>query len=73
MQEQELVRKDPLLLKGALMIVERCIDILMALDGQRDHLPEEEGETLQTWTDEHNQLIDSLWDGLRVMVPLETR
>lgn len=55
------------------MIVERCIDILMTLDGQRDHLLEEEGETLQIWTDEHNQLIDNLWDGLRVMVPLETR
>lgn len=70
--DQELVRRDPLSLKEALMVVERCIDILMALDGQRDHRPEEEGEALAAWEAEHNKLIDSLWDGLRVMVPLET-
>ena len=55
------------------MVVEHCIDILMTLDGQRDHFPEEEDEALQAWEAEHSKLIDSLWDCLRVMVPLETR
>ena len=55
------------------MVVERCIDIIMTLDGQRDHRPEEPGEALDAWEAEHNKLIDSLWDCLRVMVPLETR
>ena len=55
MKEQELVKRDPLTKKEALMVLERTIDILYDLEDQTSKKPvaeedeEENEEALRAW------------------------
>ncbi|KAI0954891.1 hypothetical protein AcW1_006649 [Taiwanofungus camphoratus] len=67
-----LVHKDPLTHRETLVILERLYDLVLEIEQRRREQPaSEEEETFQAWNVEFTALVEQLWDGLRVMVPLE--
>jgi len=68
-----VVRKEPLTHRQVLVMLENLYDRVLEVEQlRRDQPPQEEEEAHQTWEQSYNDLVDQLWVGIRVMVPLET-
>ncbi|CCM02449.1 uncharacterized protein FIBRA_04548 [Fibroporia radiculosa] len=69
----DLVHKDPLTHREALVIIERLYDVVLDIEQLRRDPPRpEEEREYQAWEADCGFHVAQLWDGLRVMVPLET-
>ncbi|KAF8909417.1 topoisomerase II-associated protein PAT1 [Gymnopilus junonius] len=72
-ETDNLVRKDPLTNRQVLVILEGLYDTVLRVEQlRRDQPPLEDVEASQDWKAEYDNLVDGLWEELRVMVPLET-
>ncbi|KAF7309684.1 PAT1 domain-containing protein [Mycena indigotica] len=68
-----VVRKDPLTHRQVLTILETLYDLVLKVEQMRRDQPlEEEGEIYERWKTECDAVVEQLWEGLQVMVPLET-
>ncbi|TDL23786.1 hypothetical protein BD410DRAFT_820717 [Rickenella mellea] len=68
-----VVAKDPLSHREALFILEGLFDTLLQVEQlRREQPPPEDPEAFMKWEAVYKSLVQELWDGLRVMVPLET-
>ncbi|KAF7294431.1 PAT1 domain-containing protein [Mycena kentingensis (nom. inval.)] len=68
-----VVRKDPLTHRQVLTILEFLYDLVLKVEQmRRDQPPEEDVELHEQWKEEYDGVVEQLWEGLRVMVPLET-
>ncbi|KAH8116273.1 topoisomerase II-associated protein PAT1 [Phellopilus nigrolimitatus] len=70
---QGVVRKDPLTRRECLVILENLYDTLLQVEQMRREQPAPEDEArMQEWEEMYKAATTRLWDGLQVMVPLET-
>ncbi|CAK5267609.1 unnamed protein product [Mycena citricolor] len=69
-----VVRQDPLTRREVLTILESLYDLVLKVEHLRREQPDpqEDEAALVRWQVEYDQLVEQLWEGLRVMVPLET-
>ncbi|KAJ7801901.1 topoisomerase II-associated protein PAT1 [Mycena olivaceomarginata] len=68
-----VVRKDPLTRRQVLTALEAMYDLVLKVEHLRREQPsQEEEEAAQHWQKEYDDLVEQLWEGLKVMVPLET-
>ncbi|KAF8227514.1 hypothetical protein L208DRAFT_1441151 [Tricholoma matsutake] len=69
-----LVRREPLTRRQILVALENLYDVLFKTEGiKRNEITSDEGEEqAKEWKREYDKAVDELWDGLKVMVPLET-
>ncbi|THG94284.1 hypothetical protein EW026_g7159 [Hermanssonia centrifuga] len=68
-----LVTRDPLSHREALVLLERLYDTYYDVDHMTESPPPpEEEEARKIWEESIATSVDKLWDGLQVMVPLET-
>ncbi|KAJ7043466.1 topoisomerase II-associated protein PAT1 [Mycena alexandri] len=68
-----VVRKDPLTHRQVLTALEAMYDLVLKVEHlRREQPPPEEEEASQQWQKEYDDLVELLWEGLKVMVPLET-
>ncbi|KAJ7224401.1 topoisomerase II-associated protein PAT1 [Mycena pura] len=68
-----VVRKDPLTHRQVLAILEALYDLVLKVEQlRRDRPPQEDEQAGQQWERECNEIVEQLWEGLKVMVPLET-
>ncbi|VDB87996.1 unnamed protein product [Peniophora sp. CBMAI 1063] len=68
-------QQDPLTKKEALAILENMYDLVLRLEQLRREQPppdDEDFEMVGMWNAQYNESVQQLWDGMRVMVPLET-
>lgn len=69
-----MIRKDPLTRRQTLLMLEGLYDILLKLEQMRRDQPAPTDENrLHDWEVLYGEEIQKLWDGLQIMVPLETR
>ncbi|KAJ3550388.1 hypothetical protein NMY22_g530 [Coprinellus aureogranulatus] len=70
----EIVRRDPLTHRETLVILEQLYDLVLQAEQLRRDQPhaEEEPEVFQQWQQEYDGRVDAMWEGVRVLVPLET-
>ncbi|KAJ7812857.1 topoisomerase II-associated protein PAT1 [Mycena leptocephala] len=72
-QTGNVVRKDPLTRRQVLTALEAMYDLVLKVEHLRREQPtSEEEEASRQWQKEYDDLVELLWDGLKVMVPLET-
>lgn len=68
-----VVRKEPLSHRQVLVILENLYDLVLEVEQlRRDQPPQNEPDAYEAWETSYNDLVEQLWVGLRVMVPLET-
>ncbi|KAJ7115819.1 topoisomerase II-associated protein PAT1 [Mycena epipterygia] len=68
-----VVRKDPLTHRQVLTTLEALYDLVLKVEHlRREQPPPEEEDAFRQWQKEYEDLVELLWDGLKVMVPLET-
>ncbi|KAF8638932.1 hypothetical protein AX16_010407 [Volvariella volvacea WC 439] len=67
-----LIRREPLSQRRVLVILEHLYDMVLKVESLRRDQPPPEDETAQSWQTEYDGLVDQLWEGLQIMVPLET-
>ncbi|KAJ7260002.1 topoisomerase II-associated protein PAT1 [Mycena haematopus] len=68
-----VVRKDPLTRRQFLAALEAMYDLVLNAEHLRREQPSpEEEEASKHWQKEYDDLVEQLWEGLKVMVPLET-
>ncbi|KAG6836985.1 hypothetical protein H0H93_016689 [Arthromyces matolae] len=69
-----LVRKEPLSHRQILVAVESLYDTVLKTENikRSEPSPEDGPETMAGWKSEYDASVDLLWNGLKVMVPLET-
>ncbi|KAJ7245142.1 topoisomerase II-associated protein PAT1 [Mycena haematopus] len=68
-----VVRKDPLTRRQVLTALEAMYDLVLKVEHLRREQPSpEEEEASKHWQKEYDDLVEQLWEGLKVMVPLET-
>ncbi|KAJ6621334.1 topoisomerase II-associated protein PAT1 [Mycena sp. CBHHK59/15] len=68
-----VVRKDPLTHRQVLTTLEALYDLVLKVEHLRREQPSpEEEDASRQWQNEYDDLVEQLWEGLRVMVPLET-
>ncbi|KAI0305845.1 topoisomerase II-associated protein PAT1 [Multifurca ochricompacta] len=71
----DTARRDPLSTKEALTILEYLYDLVLDIEQirrEQSGLDAEGTEAAETWNKRYSELVQQLWDDLRVMVPLET-
>ncbi|TFY51241.1 hypothetical protein EVG20_g11094 [Dentipellis fragilis] len=71
-----IVRKEPLTSKETLFILEHLYDLVLNIEQLRREQPPSDSEDFEAvgiWNAQYGEQVQQLWDGLRVMVPLETR
>ncbi len=74
LQGTGVIRKDPLTHRQTLLMLEGLYDVLLKLEQMRRDQPAPTDENrLQDWEFLYGEEIQKLWDGLQIMVPLETR
>ncbi|KAJ7623338.1 topoisomerase II-associated protein PAT1 [Roridomyces roridus] len=72
-QTSNVVRKDPLTRREVLTILEGLYDVVLKVEQlRRDQPNSEDDEATREWQTEFDDMVEQLWDGLRVLVPLET-
>ncbi|KAF8216307.1 topoisomerase II-associated protein PAT1 [Mycena galopus ATCC 62051] len=70
---ENVVRKDPLTRRQVLTALEAMYDLVLKVEHLRREQPSpEEEEAAAHWQKEYDDLVEQLWEGLKVMVPLET-
>ncbi|KAG5721185.1 DNA topoisomerase 2-associated protein pat1 [Termitomyces sp. T112] len=69
-----LIRKQPLSHRQILVAVESLYDVVLATENIKrgEPSPEDSAEILTQWKSEYDASVDQLWNGLKVMEPLET-
>ncbi|RDB20812.1 DNA topoisomerase 2-associated protein pat1 [Hypsizygus marmoreus] len=69
-----LIRKEPLSQREILIALEYLYDLVLNTESikRNEPTPEDSEEYITQWQKEYDQAVDQLWDGLKVMVPLET-
>jgi len=68
-----VVRKEPLSHRQVLVILESLYDLVLEVEQlRRDQPPQHDPDAYEEWELSYNGLVEQLWVGLRVMVPLET-
>ncbi|TFK71608.1 hypothetical protein BDN72DRAFT_817099 [Pluteus cervinus] len=68
-----LVKKEPLSHREVLIVLELLYDLVLQVEQlRRDQPPQGEEEALAQWEKEYDELVDQVWDNMRVMEPLET-
>jgi DNA topoisomerase 2-associated protein PAT1 len=68
-----VVRKDPLTRRQVLAAIESLYDLALDIEQlRRNQPPEEDEEAVAAWEEEYESLVEEIWVGLKVMVPLET-
>ncbi|KAJ7077887.1 topoisomerase II-associated protein PAT1 [Mycena belliarum] len=68
-----VVRKDPLTRRQVLTTLESLYDLVLKVEHLRREQPSpEEEDASRQWRKEYDDLVELLWEGLKVMVPLET-
>ncbi|KAI0057451.1 hypothetical protein BV25DRAFT_1812427 [Artomyces pyxidatus] len=70
-----IVRQDPLTSKETLAILENLYDLVLNIEQLRREQPSPDSDDFEMvgiWNARYNESVQQLWDGLRVMVPLET-
>ncbi|KAK7030736.1 PAT1 domain-containing protein [Favolaschia claudopus] len=68
-----VVRQEPLTRRQVLTALEAMYDLVLKVEQLRREQPQaEEEEASQQWQKEYDDLVEQLWEGLKVMVPLET-
>ncbi|KAJ6581355.1 topoisomerase II-associated protein PAT1 [Mycena capillaripes] len=68
-----VVRKDPLTRRQVLTALEAMYDLVLKVEHlRREQPPPEEEDAARQWQKEYDDLVELLWEGLKVMVPLET-
>ncbi|THH08076.1 hypothetical protein EW146_g9107 [Bondarzewia mesenterica] len=69
------IRKDPLTSRETLFIIEHLYDIILNIEHMRRDEPAADSDNLEEvgiWNAQYNELVQQLFDELRVMEPLET-
>ncbi|KAJ6591718.1 topoisomerase II-associated protein PAT1 [Mycena vulgaris] len=70
---ENVVRKDPLTHRQVLTTLEALYDLVLKVEHlRREQPPPEEEDASRQWQKEYDDLVELLWEGLKVMVPLET-
>ncbi|KAJ6518636.1 topoisomerase II-associated protein PAT1 [Mycena sanguinolenta] len=70
---ENVVRKDPLTRRQVLTALEAMYDLVLKVEHLRREQPSpEEEEASNQWQKEYDDLVEQLWEGLKVMVPVET-
>ncbi|KAH7919056.1 hypothetical protein BV22DRAFT_1041258 [Leucogyrophana mollusca] len=68
-----VVRKEPLTQRQILVTLESLYDLVLNVEQlRRDQPLEEEEGAFAAWSKAYNDLVEQVWTGLHVMVPLET-
>ncbi|THV05364.1 hypothetical protein K435DRAFT_961132 [Dendrothele bispora CBS 962.96] len=70
----DLVRRDPLTHREVLVTLETLYDLVMNVEQLKhdEPHPEEQGEAVEEWKQQRDELVEQIWTKLQVMVPLET-
>lgn len=69
-----MVRREPLSHREILTILEYIYDLVLQVEQlRRDQPSGEDEQVVVIWQKQYDDLVDQVWDALRVMVPLETR
>ncbi|KDQ61548.1 hypothetical protein JAAARDRAFT_31002 [Jaapia argillacea MUCL 33604] len=69
----ELVHRDPLSRFESLAILEELYDTVLDVEQlRREQPPTDDEDSYQFWNASYADRVGQLWDGLKVMVPLET-
>jgi hypothetical protein len=73
-QTTNLIRREPLCHREILTILEYIYDLVLHVEQlRRDQPSGEDEQVIVVWQEQYDDLVDQIWDALRVMVPLETR
>ncbi len=73
-QTTNLIRREPLSHREILTILEYIYDLILHVEQlRRDQPSGEDEQVMVVWQEQYDDLVDQIWDALRVMVPLETR
>ncbi|KAG6374836.1 topoisomerase II-associated protein PAT1 [Boletus reticuloceps] len=68
-----VVRKDPLTRREVLVAIESLYDLVLNIEQLRRNQPfEEDDEAVLAWQADYEDLVEEIWVGLNVLVPLET-
>ncbi|KAH7885857.1 topoisomerase II-associated protein PAT1 [Phlebopus sp. FC_14] len=68
-----VVRKEPLTHRQVLAALEALYDLVLNIEQLRREQPlEEDNEAIAAWSASYDDLVEQMWVGLKVMVPLET-
>ncbi|EIW79273.1 hypothetical protein CONPUDRAFT_59162 [Coniophora puteana RWD-64-598 SS2] len=68
-----VIHKDPLTHRQVLVLLESLYDLVLDVEQlRRDQPPPEEEEAHLVWSQQYGQRVEEIWEGLKVMVPLET-
>ncbi|KAI6149363.1 topoisomerase II-associated protein PAT1 [Pisolithus tinctorius] len=68
-----VVRKDPLTHRQVLVALEALYDLVLNVEQlRRDQPPEEDVMAVTAWSNSYNDLVEQIWVGLKVLIPLET-
>ncbi|KAF9218260.1 hypothetical protein BS17DRAFT_193009 [Gyrodon lividus] len=69
-----VVRKEPLTQRQVLVALESLYDLVLDIEQlRRDQPLEEDEEAVATWETQYEDLVEQIWIGLKVLIPLETR
>ncbi|KAI5984315.1 topoisomerase II-associated protein PAT1 [Pisolithus albus] len=68
-----VVRKDPLTHRQVLVALESLYDLVLSVEQlRRDQPPEDDPIAFAAWSRSYDDLVEQIWVGLKVMIPLET-
>ncbi|KAF8840823.1 hypothetical protein BDN67DRAFT_968002 [Paxillus ammoniavirescens] len=68
-----VVRKEPLTQRQVLVALESLYDLVLDIEQLRRDQPfEEDEEAIVIWEAQYDDLVEQIWVGLKVLVPLET-
>ncbi|KIJ65142.1 hypothetical protein HYDPIDRAFT_175171 [Hydnomerulius pinastri MD-312] len=68
-----VVRKEPLTQRQVLVALESLYDLVLNVEQlRRDQPAEEDEEAVAHWSAQYEDLVEQIWVGLKVLVPLET-
>ncbi|KAI6013922.1 topoisomerase II-associated protein PAT1 [Pisolithus microcarpus] len=68
-----VVRKDPLTHRQVLVALESLYDLVLSVEQlRRDQPPEDDLIAFTAWSRSYDDLVEQIWVGLKVLIPLET-
>lgn len=68
-----VVRKDPLTHRQVLVALESLYDLVLSVEQlRRDQPPEDDPIAFTAWSRSYDDLVEQIWVGLKVLIPLET-
>ncbi|KAI6016762.1 topoisomerase II-associated protein PAT1 [Pisolithus marmoratus] len=68
-----VVRTEPLTHRQVLVALEALYDLVLSVEQlRRDQPPEDDPLACAAWSKSYNDLVEQIWVGLKVLIPLET-